>query len=224
MRPAFALMVYSTAITLAASAQITAEVRHPVHLSGKFYYPTGDPVQYEAILLKAPYPGDVVARVQTNGEGSFDFTGVLPGQFELIMHVPGYRNFKRPIDSAGGRDIDIGIVHFQVIDADLVNYPWKPSQFLGRPKRVMLSGRVVDKTGKGVSGALVSIPWSPGETNAADKEGMFALPGVPVSEGEYWLLAKAPGFDPTYVGPFQVRKGQKTINVGDITMKAFAAR
>jgi hypothetical protein len=223
MVAAVALMVCVAAMPFAAPAQIKAETRHPIHVSGKFYYPTGDPLQYEAVVLKAPYPGDVVARAQTNGEGSFDFTGVLPDKFELMMRVPGYRNFSRLIDNRE-RDVDIGIIHLQVIDSDVVNYPWSPISSSGRPRKVMVSGRIVDKKGKGVPGALVSIPWNPGEANTANQEGIFSLPALPVSEAAYWLVAKAPGFDPTYFGPFKVKKNQKRIEVGDIAMNAFAAR
>jgi hypothetical protein len=70
----------------------------------------------------------------------------------------------------------------------------------------------------------VSIPWNPGAANTADQEGIFSLLAVPVSEAEYWLLAKAPGFDPTYFGPFKVTKDRKRIDVGNVPMNVFAAR
>ncbi|RIQ37354.1 hypothetical protein DY240_00765 [Jiangella rhizosphaerae] len=138
------------------------------------------------ITLTGP-SGEVVATVTTGDDGSYEFAGIAPGDYEVVVTVPDGLTAVGPAD----RPADVVTEDATGVDFDLTAGEPEPEVF-------DVPGTVTDPDGEPVPDADVVLETPDGGEVAettTDEDGDFVLPDVP--GGDYQLIVTPPGGSPT---------------------------
>jgi protocatechuate 3,4-dioxygenase beta subunit len=116
----------------------------------------------------------VFSNTTTDADGLYTLQGVAQGDHTIEFQKMGFVVLHKPVEVAAGKDVRL--------DAEL-------------DAGQELRGRVVDRSGQGVSGVYVAVGsggMRPGTTVSTDGDGAFAIQGL--DSGKYSLMIRKDGY------------------------------
>ena len=93
-----------------AGAQPRADA---VKISGRVEDRRPEPLANITVLLRVGESRKEVSETQTDNAGKFEFAGVPPNTYEVVLQVPGFKSLTVPV-SATNIDVDVGTVVLDV--------------------------------------------------------------------------------------------------------------
>jgi hypothetical protein len=90
----------------------------PVLISGRIIDGTGAPIARVAVTLEAVEPSEATATTHTDQDGRFTCKATLRKTYELHLEMPGFKGLRVTVETAAGRDIDLGTVVFKAAETD----------------------------------------------------------------------------------------------------------
>jgi len=82
---------------LGQSPQPLFSSTQPIQITGYLRYPDRSPAN-EVVVRLDRFSGGFVADVRTDRLGKFRFTGLMPQQYSVVVHQPGYRDIEREVN------------------------------------------------------------------------------------------------------------------------------
>jgi hypothetical protein len=79
-----------------------------------------------AVSLVIPDELKEIAATLTGKDGAFRFAAVPPQIYELVIRVPGFKIFRKTIDTANGRSVETGDLYMELDPGDVIDVPAIP--------------------------------------------------------------------------------------------------
>jgi hypothetical protein len=105
-------MVTTVLVISIAGAQPRADA---LKISGRIEDRLPEPLANITVLLRLGESGNEVSKTQTDNAGRFEFAGVSPNAYEVVLQVPGFKSLTVPV-SVAKMDVDVGTVVLDVAD------------------------------------------------------------------------------------------------------------